>query len=88
MEYAERCPKDVFVFKDKKLKVERPLECNMCLQCVDLSKGAIKVEADENKYLFKVETTCGRKPEEVFLKSIEVLNSKLDDFTKDLRKLK
>jgi DNA-directed RNA polymerase subunit D len=87
-EYAERCPKDVFSFKDKKLRVEKPLECNMCLQCVNLSKSEIKVDTDENKYLFRVETTCGLKPEEIFLKSIEILNSKLDDFTKDLRKLK
>ena len=87
-EYAERCPKDVFLFKDKKLKAERVLECNMCLQCVDLSKGAIKIEANENEYLFKVETTCGLKPEEIFLKSIEILNGKLDDFLKDLRRLK
>lgn len=87
-EYMERCPKHVFVFKKKKLKIKKLLECNLCMQCVDVSEGKIKVEPDETKYLFRVETTCGLKPEELVLKSIEVLTNKVNEFSKDLRKLK
>jgi len=87
-EYTKSCPKHVFVFKKKKLKVKKLLECNLCMQCVDVSGGKIKVEPDETKYLFRVETTCGLKPEEIVLKSIEVLTNKLNEFSKDLRKLK
>ena len=87
-EYADRCPKKVFTFKNKKLKVAKPLECNLCMTCVELSKGAIKVVADEKNFLFKLETTCGLKPKEIVMKSIEILNDKLNEFSKDLRKLK
>jgi len=87
-EYMKSCPKNVFVFRKKKLKVKKLLECNLCMQCVEVSEGRIKVEPDETKYLFRVETTCGLKPEEIVLKSIEVLTKKLNEFSKDLRKLK
>jgi len=88
IEYTKSCPKHVFVFKNKKLKVKKLLECNLCMQCVEVSEGKIKVEPDETKYLFHVETTCGLKPEEIVLKSIEALTNKLNEFSKDLRKLK
>ena len=87
-EYADRCPKKVFTFKNRKLKVAKPLECNLCMTCVDLSKGAIKVEADETKFLFKLETVCGLKPKEIVMESIKILSDKLGEFSKDLRKLK
>ncbi|MDI6826008.1 MAG: DNA-directed RNA polymerase subunit D [Candidatus Aenigmarchaeota archaeon] len=87
-DYEKRCPKHVFVFQNKKLEVDKPLECNMCLQCVELSNGAIKVEADETKFLFNVESTCGLKPEEIVLKSMDILEEKLEELSKDLSKLK
>ena len=87
-EYESRCPKHVFVFQNKKLVVDKPLECNICLQCADLSNGAIKVEPDETKFLFKTESACGLKPEEIVSKAIEILEEKLEEFSKKLSKLK
>lgn len=87
-EYEKRCPRHVFVFEDKKLKVNKLLECNLCLQCMELSNGAIKIEPDETKFVFKVEAACGLKPEEIVSKAIDVLEEKLGEFSKDLRKLK
>jgi len=87
-EYEKRCPRDVFVFENKKLKVNKLLDCNSCLQCMELSNGAIKVELDDTKYVFEVESTSGLKPEEIVSRSINILEEKLDEFSKDLRKLK
>ena len=87
-EYAERCPKKVFSFKDGKLKIDKLLDCNLCMTCVELSNGAITVETDEKNFLFKLESVCGLKPREIVLKSMEILNDKLDEFLKDLSKLK
>jgi DNA-directed RNA polymerase subunit D len=86
--YAKKCPKNVFVYQNKKLRVNKLLECNLCMQCVDLSKGIIKVEPDETKFIFKVETACGLKPKEIVLRSIGILSKKLEEFSKGLRKLK
>lgn len=87
-EYADRCPRGVFTFKNKKLRVKSPLECNNCLECVELSRGSIKVETNETMYLFKIESACGLKSGEIVLKSFKVLSDKLNEFSKDLRKLK
>jgi DNA-directed RNA polymerase subunit D len=87
-DFLDRCPRDVFEFKDGKLTVKNLLECNTCLQCVELSEGGIKIENDETKYVFKVETTSGLKPEKIVLKAIDVLEGKLTSFSKDLSKLK
>ncbi|MEX2738134.1 MAG: DNA-directed RNA polymerase subunit D [Candidatus Wukongarchaeota archaeon] len=87
-EYVERCPKKVFTYKKNKLKVAKPLECNLCMTCVDLSKGVIKVETNEKDFLFNLETASGLKPKEIVFKSIEILKDKLNEFSKDLRKLK
>ena len=88
VEYEKRCPKHVFAFQNKKLVVDKPLECNICLQCMDLSNGTINVEADETKFLFRVESACGLKPEEIVLKAIETLEEKLEELSKKLSKLK
>ena len=86
--YVEVCPRNVFVLKKGSLKVNKPLECNLCLQCVEFSNSKIKVETDETKFLFNVETTSGLRPVEIVSKSIDVLSDKLKEFEKDLRKLK
>lgn len=87
-EYADRCPRKVFTFRNKKLKVAKPLECNLCMTCMELSKGAIKVGTNETDFLFKLERACGLKPKEIIMKSVEILDNKLEEFSKDLRKLK
>ena len=87
-EFVERCPKNVFVLKKDSLKVNDLLACNICLQCVDLSEGKIKVETDETKFLFNLETASGLTPQEIVLKSIDILSDKFKEFKKDLRKLK
>ena len=87
-EYADACPRNVFEFKGGKLKVKNLLDCNLCLECVNRSKGAISVEPDESKFIFKVERTSGLKAEEIVLKSFEILSKKLKEFEFDLKKLK
>jgi DNA-directed RNA polymerase subunit D len=87
-EYENRCPKHVFAIQNKKLVVDKPLDCNICLQCVDLSNGEIKVETDESKFLFRVESACGLKSEEIVSKTIEILEEKLEELSKKLSKLK
>lgn len=86
--YMKRCPRGVFVYANRKLRVENPLECNLCMQCVDLSRGGIRVEPDRTRFLFNLETASGLKPEEIVVESVNILSKKLDEFSKNLRKLK
>lgn len=86
---VERCVKKILKIEEGKLKVTNPLECNLCMQCVEVCpKKAIKVEAMENSFVFNVESVCGLKPEEVVFSAVEVLQNKLKDFGKSLKKLK
>jgi DNA-directed RNA polymerase subunit D len=87
-EYVMHCPAKILKINGNKLVVTDPLKCSLCMQCVEASDGKIKVEADENSFIFNVETACGLSPEEIVLIATEVLENKLDEFSKNLRKLK
>lgn len=45
-------------------------------------------EKSNDTYRFNVESACGLSAEEIVLKSFEVLNEKLEDFSNDLGRLK
>ncbi len=52
-------------------------------------QGAIVgYSADKDKYTFNVETACGLSVEEIVMKSFDVLNEKLKDFSRDLKRIK
>lgn len=89
-ECVDKCPRNVFSLKDKKLKVSNSLKCNLCLQCVETCKpeGTIKVEPDETKFIFNVESACGLNPNDIVMGSIDILSDKLKEFTKGIGKLK
>jgi len=42
----------------------------------------------KDKFIFDIESVCGLKVEDVFAIAIDVLNEKLDDFSKDVDKIK
>jgi DNA-directed RNA polymerase subunit D len=82
------CPVKVFDLNAKKLTVARPLDCTLCLECVDRSDGKIKVDAIKDCFIFDVETASGLDPEDVVLTSTQVLENKLSEFSKGIKKLK
>lgn len=52
------------------------------------SVAGYKTGDKKKDYTFNLETTCGLKPEEILLKSIEILENKLNKFSKELSDLK
>lgn len=82
------CPVKVFDLDGKKLTVARPLDCTLCLECVDRSDGKIKVDAIKDCFIFDVETASGLDPEDVVLTATQVLENKLNEFFKGIKKLK
>lgn len=87
-EYIEHCPAKILKINGNKLVVTDPFKCILCMQCVELSGGKIKVESEDDSFIFNVETASGLKPEDVVLRSAEILENKLNEFGKDLKKLK
>ena len=90
---ASLCPRHVLKANNGKIVVTNPLECNMCMQCVEavedgIVKGEVKVQAIEDSFVFTVETVSGWKAEEIVSKAVEILETKMKDFVKAVRKIK
>ncbi|MEM5801997.1 MAG: DNA-directed RNA polymerase subunit D [Candidatus Aenigmatarchaeota archaeon] len=88
LEYLEVCPTNVFDIENNKLITARPLDCILCMQCVEASGGKIKVEPIEDSFIFDVESVSGWSAEDLILKSIEILEEKLKTFLKEIKKFK
>ncbi len=87
-EYIESCPLKILKNDRNKIVVSDPLRCNMCMECVEVSEGKIKVEPEENCFIFNVESVCGLSSEDIVLEAVKSLGKKIDDFSKSLKKLK
>ncbi len=84
-----KCVKKILKLDKGKLVVTDPLACNMCLQCVDICpEDAIRVSVEEDKFIFNVETVSSLTAEDIVLNAVDVLENKIKDFAKGLRKVK
>jgi len=87
--YVKACPRHVFKIVDGKLVVANPLECNMCMQCVELTNsGEVKVEPIEDSFVFTVESVCGLSVEKIVENAAKILEEKAKEFKKAVKKLK
>lgn len=85
-ELMECCPKSVFSLSEEGeivVKDEDYLKCTMCDECRDKiadykqdSLNAIKIEPMTNKFLFKVETAGGMKPEDIVKLAFRQISNK------------
>ncbi len=86
-EHVDSCPVNVFDLKGDKISVSRPLNCILCMNCVDVSKGKISVDPINDSFVFNVETVSGLDIKDLVKSSLEVLDGKLDTFEKALKKV-
>ena len=68
------CAKGVFEIKGGKLKVKDSFSCALCGECETVSKGAVKVTADETSFVFKFETDGSLTAKQVLDKAKEVIS--------------
>ncbi|MDR3074760.1 MAG: DNA-directed RNA polymerase subunit D [Candidatus Methanoplasma sp.] len=73
------CPRNVFEIKNGKLRVVDVLNCGMCRQCEVVSKGAVKIDADDTKFFFKYETDGSLTAKQVLDKATEILSVQSED---------
>jgi len=82
-ECVKKCPKNVFELKDKKLVVANPLDCHLCMACVDAcAENAIKVEGQEGQFIFTVESFGQLSPKDIVVQATVELDEKLDELKK------
>jgi DNA-directed RNA polymerase subunit D len=87
-EVIKSCPKDTLKIDDNKASVNA--DCDLCRECVKVAKpeGSLEIIGDDTKFIFDIETISGLKPEEIILKSVDILKEKVKDFGKEIAKLK
>lgn len=88
-ECAKSCPVDVFEVKSGKLTVKNLLNCTLCGACAELaSDSAIKLNESDDNVMFFVESFGQLECKDILLKATDVFDDLLNDFSKELKKLK
>ncbi len=86
-EVIKSCPKDALKIEDNKASVT--IDCDLCRECVKVAKpeGSLEIVGDDTKFIFDIETISGLKPEDIILKSVDILKEKVKDFGKAIGKI-
>ncbi len=79
------CPTHVFEKRDGKPRVAKEANCILCMKCVEVSDG-VTVKADENSFIFTVESVSGLKPEEIVSSALDVLENSAENFLSEAKK--
>ena len=85
--YIKKFPPNIFVEKGGKYVLGDPLKLDLYKKCEE-ECDAIKVSVDETKFVFKVESMSGLKPEYIVSKAAEILGEKASEFKKHVAELK
>jgi DNA-directed RNA polymerase subunit D len=80
------CPKGIITTKYGKPAIADPEKCDLCRACVEGCEG-IEVRGDPTRFIFRVESVSGLKPDYIITKAAEILEDKADDFRKEIKKL-
>jgi len=80
------CPKGLIKIKGTKLVISDPEKCDLCKACMEGCRG-IEVKGDPTRFIFRVESISGLKPEYIVAKAAEILEEKAEGFKKELKKL-
>jgi DNA-directed RNA polymerase subunit D len=83
-ECVKICAKKVLKISDKKLIVADYKRCTLCKDCEKVcnkTPSAIKVEWFKDSFIFYIESTGALSAENIFIKSIEILEDKTEEFS-------
>jgi len=75
---VEVCPKKILRLDGDTIATQNTLDCTLCEACVDeCEPGAITIDSKSDSFLFKVESTGALPPEEIVVKSAELLKERV-----------
>lgn len=85
---VKACPAKIIELVEGKPKITDITLCTMCRACAEACPPkAIRIGSDPTKFVFRIESAGGMPPEQILLKSMEILGEKLDEFSKQVKKL-
>lgn len=83
------CPEEIFIEKDKGIETQKPIECTLCMDCVDVcpkDPPAVDISWDEKAFVFKIESTGALPVERIVIEAARILDEKIKDFSKQVKK--
>lgn len=78
------CPTHVFEKKDGRVRVAAEDKCILCMRCVEVSDG-VTVTAQEDGFIFRVESVSGLSAIEVLDSALEIIEQKAGAFKDELK---
>lgn len=82
-ECADACPVNILKATKTKISVTDKKLCTLCNSCVDVcEEGAISVEGDGTKFIFKIESQGALVPKDIFTTACEILEGKAKELSK------
>jgi len=90
-DFAKICPLKAITLKDNKIIINN-LKCDMCNACVELAKkkekSSVEIIPSSQNFVIFIESFGQISPEEIFSDAINILNKNLDEFAKEIKKIK
>jgi len=80
---VKKCPKGLLAIKQNKVVLTDPIKCDLCRAC----EPEVKLVPNSRKFIFRVETVSGLKPEYIIKKAAEILAGKAKEFKNLLAKV-
>jgi len=80
------CPKNILKLESGKLVLTDPEKCDLCMKCTEVC-DCVKFKEDTDKFIFRVESASGLKPEQIVSKAAEILEKKAKDFENKIKEL-
>lgn len=88
-ECVKVCPEAVLVDMADGLKIQEVINCTLCMDCVDAcpqDPPAIEISWEKDAFVFKIESTGALPVERIVAEALKILDGKLKDFSKSLKK--
>ncbi|MBD3263326.1 DNA-directed RNA polymerase subunit D [Candidatus Woesearchaeota archaeon] len=72
------CPRNVYKTSGDRLVAENILDCNLCMACVDETKGTINVGSEEGKFIFTIESWGQLSPKAMLTNASKILKKQIN----------
>ncbi|MEM0231029.1 MAG: DNA-directed RNA polymerase subunit D [Candidatus Woesearchaeota archaeon] len=86
---AKLCPKKILLYDKGMLSIDKQKEneCTLCLACSEAAPKAVRVNPKEKEFIFTIESWGQLSCKEIVRESSKILDSKIDEFIKNVEGL-
>jgi DNA-directed RNA polymerase subunit D len=84
----ETCPRKVLVKEGNKIEIRDLMACTLCQDCAEAcpeKPSAIEVSAEEDAFIFSLESTGALPPERVITEAVKILDKQLKELESEVK---